>query len=349
MTSLTDTQVVTASGGLVELGYAENDANLSITATTGAGMDNISPELTVVCDGSPIMVEFFCAGARATTSGSGTTDALWFALKVDGSVEEERLGVVGNVASGYGSLTPIKLSHRMTPSAGSHTFRVGGWVSNAARSGYIGGGSPYPPAWIRVSKIVEATQWPAVTTGTIICTSSTRPASPFEGQMIYETDTGLTRYYDGTAWEDTAAATRPRHAEVYLASNISYPRATLLEWTHLREDNTGGAWAASPNPERLVFPADGMYLCVANMRWDVGSGNDSSQTSMSVVGGLGTVSNVGYAVNGTSVSEILTTVAVVSAGDYLVVSCYNKPSGGSPFTGLAGSFMSFTQLSAVPT
>jgi len=200
MTSLTDTQVVTASGGLVELGYAENDANLSITATTGAGMDNISPELTVVCDGSPIMVEFFCAGARATTSGSGTTDALWFALKVDGSVEEERLGVVGNVASGYGSLTPIKLSHRMTPSAGSHTFRVGGWVSNAARSGYIGGGSPYPPAWIRVSKIVEATQWPAVTTGTIICTSSTRPASPFEGQKIYETDTSREYLWDGSAW-----------------------------------------------------------------------------------------------------------------------------------------------------
>ncbi|MEK9738105.1 MAG: hypothetical protein VW438_00070 [Euryarchaeota archaeon] len=142
-------------GGLVELGYGENDANLSITATTGAGMDNISPELTVVCDGSPIMVEFFCATARATVSGSGTTDALWFTLKVDGSVQEERLGTIGNVAGGYGSLKPVHLAYRMTPTAGSHTFRVGGWVSNAARSGYIGGGSPYPPAWIRVSKIVQ--------------------------------------------------------------------------------------------------------------------------------------------------------------------------------------------------
>lgn len=142
-------------GGLVELGYADSDANLAITATTAAGMDNISPELTVVCDGGPIMVEFFCAGARATIDASGTSDALSFALKVDGSVEEERLGTVGNVSSGYGSLTPIKLSHRLTPTAGSHTFRIGGWVTNASRSGYIGGGTPYPPSWIRVSKIVQ--------------------------------------------------------------------------------------------------------------------------------------------------------------------------------------------------
>jgi hypothetical protein len=70
---------------------------------------------------------------------------------------------------------------------------------------------------------------------------------------------------------------------------------------------------------------------------------------MSVVGGLGGVTNVGLAVNGVQVSEILTTVAVVSAGDYLKIHCFNKPAGGSPFTCLAGSFMSFTQLSAVPT
>ena len=33
-----------------------------------------------------------------------------------------------------------------------------------------------------------------------VCTSSTRPASPFEGQMIYETDTDRVLVYNGTAW-----------------------------------------------------------------------------------------------------------------------------------------------------
>ena len=33
-----------------------------------------------------------------------------------------------------------------------------------------------------------------------VCTSSTRPASPFEGQVIYETDTDRTLVYNGTGW-----------------------------------------------------------------------------------------------------------------------------------------------------
>lgn len=33
-----------------------------------------------------------------------------------------------------------------------------------------------------------------------VCTSSTRPASPYEGQVIYETDTNRTLTYSGSAW-----------------------------------------------------------------------------------------------------------------------------------------------------
>ena len=33
-----------------------------------------------------------------------------------------------------------------------------------------------------------------------VCTSSTRPASPFEGQQIYETDTDKVLVWNGTAW-----------------------------------------------------------------------------------------------------------------------------------------------------
>jgi hypothetical protein len=33
-----------------------------------------------------------------------------------------------------------------------------------------------------------------------VCTSSTRPTAPFEGQMIYETDTKISLIYNGSAW-----------------------------------------------------------------------------------------------------------------------------------------------------
>ena len=39
-----------------------------------------------------------------------------------------------------------------------------------------------------------------------VCTSSTRPASPFEGQMIYETDTDVLAIWNGSAWRIIGAA-----------------------------------------------------------------------------------------------------------------------------------------------
>ena len=33
-----------------------------------------------------------------------------------------------------------------------------------------------------------------------VCTSTTRPTAPYEGQMIYETDTDKTLFWNGSAW-----------------------------------------------------------------------------------------------------------------------------------------------------
>ena len=40
-----------------------------------------------------------------------------------------------------------------------------------------------------------------------VCTSTTRPSNPFEGQMIYETDTDVVAVWNGTAWRNIAATT----------------------------------------------------------------------------------------------------------------------------------------------
>ena len=40
-----------------------------------------------------------------------------------------------------------------------------------------------------------------------VCTSTTRPTAPYEGQMIYETDTDMVAIWNGTAWRYIAATT----------------------------------------------------------------------------------------------------------------------------------------------
>ena len=54
-----------------------------------------------------------------------------------------------------------------------------------------------------------------------VCTSSTRPASPFEGQTIYETDTDKTLVWDGTTWIVTA------HSGVWLTWSPTYTNLTI--------------------------------------------------------------------------------------------------------------------------
>lgn len=36
-----------------------------------------------------------------------------------------------------------------------------------------------------------------------VCTSTTRPSNPYEGQMVYETDTDRTLFWNGSAWYPT--------------------------------------------------------------------------------------------------------------------------------------------------
>lgn len=199
MTVLTDTQVITASGGLVELGYSAKTTDTTITSQTAGSGDVVISPVTVVCDGSPVLVEF------NASCQVGAGNQINVSLYRDGA-EIVRFWIFEYANGAAAGQTTLRRIYRDTPTAGSHTYEVRAFRSNSngvttvfasATSTSTG------PAIFRVSKIVTATQWPAVTTGTIICTSSTRPASPFAGQEIYETDTSLSYTYSGSAWVQT--------------------------------------------------------------------------------------------------------------------------------------------------
>ena len=248
MTSLTDTQIVTASGGLVELGYSEITSSVMVSSTSFASPNLIISGPTVVCDGSPVMIEF-----------SGRTfvaqDTIYFSLYRDGA-ELKRYWASRATGTGIANYETITVLFRDTPTAGSHTYSL--YAHNASSTTnqvFVGAGSPYP--FLRVSKIVQATQWPAVTTGTIICTSSTRPASPFEGQTIYETDNSRQLVWNGSAWVAPSVTYRPPMCKVRRTSNVtSYGSSTEFTW-QAEDYDTDAMWTSGTD---VTINTDGVYV-----------------------------------------------------------------------------------------
>jgi len=221
VTVLTDTQVVTASGGLVELGATTfSDLIISGTASDAAASPFSAPvTISFVSDGSPVIAQF---SSREQTTGAHVSGSESYVVAfLDGVFQRRITRVQTTGTSGVGQTCYGEL--RLTPSAGAHTLEFRQFRVNV--NGSVG------PGYATVSKIVQATQWPAVTTGTIICTSSTRPASPFAGQQIYETDTLLPYTYNGTIWTSSLpaflSASGTDTTAGALANNIIYTFATV--------------------------------------------------------------------------------------------------------------------------
>jgi hypothetical protein len=264
MTVLTDTQVITASGGLVELGYVERTTDATSTATTLAAASNLfSTNLTFVADGSPVMVEFF--GPRWVNSSTSFGKI----SLVNGSGTE--IGLLTLLAGSSQEDTSPK--YRYTPSAGVQTLNVkmvsydGTTVTMAAGAG---GAGVIVPMFLRVSKIVQATQWPAVTTGTIICTSSTRPASPFVGQVIYETDSGRSYIHNGTAWVAPQVQTNPPICRAYATGTQSLANSTVTAITLGSESyDTDTMHSTVSNTSRITFTTAGVYSLIGEATFDI--------------------------------------------------------------------------------
>ena len=71
-----------------------------------------------------------------------------------------------------------------------------------------------------------------------VCTSTTRPTAPYEGQMIYETDTDMVAIWNGTAWRYIAATTPTNGTVLQVQSTLktdtfSYASATFADVTGL--------------------------------------------------------------------------------------------------------------------
>lgn len=87
-----------------------------------------------------------------------------------------------------------------------------------------------------------------------VCTSSTRPASPYEGQCIYQTDTNRFYYWDGSSWVYYAGDT-PK-CEVYRAASLTASSNTAITWDTENYDSDGMFTASS---DTVTIKTAGVY------------------------------------------------------------------------------------------
>lgn len=78
-------------------------------------------------------------------------------------------------------------------------------------------GTPANPVWVTLGG-----------TGLVICTSTTRPASPLPGQQIYETDTGKTQWWTGVAWQMQSFIPNKTHRSRAVGQTITASTDTAL-------------------------------------------------------------------------------------------------------------------------
>lgn len=144
--------------------------------------------------------------------------------------------------------------------------------------------------------------------GTTVCTSTTRPASPVQGQTVYETDTRREMIYNGTVWLSTA----PLVAAIAFGGDVVINNTATL---------AGVTALTLPVAANTNYVLDGSLIYSAATAADVQFSLTVPASAQWVVSGAGlltstaatsgsieraTVYNAGWSAGGNGVSAILT-------------------------------------------
>lgn len=167
---------------------------------------------------------------------------------------------------------------------------------------------------------VFAHDHPARVGGVFLCTSATRPSSPAEGFTIYETDTNLYRYWNGSAWVTLLdPATSGLLGGIYLCTSATRPSAPTEGVTVYETDTNlylywnGTAWVTVLDPAASrVYTVKGTATQVNSSNTSL---NDITGLSFAVVSGqmyhfrfmgryssAATTTGIGFAFSGPAVT-----------------------------------------------
>lgn len=131
-----------------EIGYDQITAPVSITSVTEATPDTVILSAAHTFDGSPVLLTFFSPHIQ-NAAGFNLTIVLF-----EGATEIGRLGTIAH-ATGEVIDRPVTAMLRFTPTAASHTYKVGAFVSGG--TGTVGAGvagtGAFIAAFTRFTKI----------------------------------------------------------------------------------------------------------------------------------------------------------------------------------------------------
>ena len=173
-----------------------------------------------------------------------------------------------------------------------------------------------------------------------VCTSSTRPTSPFDGQVIYMTDVDKTAVWDGIQWTVLAPIAGSRNALINGAFNVwqrgtsfngSSPYYGADRWFFARPGAVAGSTLS-----RQASGLTGFTYC-ARMQRDSGNANTSS---VRIFQSLETINSLQFAGKQITVSFYVRSGANYSGGanTYLNVRSgtgTDQQLGNTGFTGVA--------------
>ncbi|NDB89079.1 MAG: hypothetical protein EB164_09275 [Thaumarchaeota archaeon] len=96
-----------------------------------------------------------------------------------------------------------------------------------------------------------------------VVTSSNRPANPYDGMMIYETDTNLVRIWNGTAWKTLAYSD---YTSGTVLQTVSATTATQVSTTSSTPVDTGLSVSITPTASTskiLLLISHAIYIGTA--------------------------------------------------------------------------------------
>jgi hypothetical protein len=181
----------------------------------------------------------------------------------------------------------------------------------------------------------------------IVCTSGTRPASPFEGQFIYETDTDRVYAYNGAAWIYIAGGNPLYGARAsHSAGGTLAALTTSAISLGVEQYDYGNNLAASA----YTVPVAGLYSISARVEAGVNNAIQEFNVRIKVNGverSQGSRIRIDGGVTASPMGSVLSDILALSAGDSVTLNGW-QGGGGNAINLATGADVTFMAINKVP-